>query len=358
MIAREVDFSSMSDEERIRLSERIFIKYPQLKEILKKVDDCHQLAKLSSEPPCLIITGPSGAGKTTISRYFRELQPRRNTEEGTVVPVLTATIPCPASVKSLATSLLDSLGDPIPDKGSTVSQTIRLYKLIGTCGVELIILDEFQHIIDRDRLKVLSTAAGWLKNLVNHTGKPVVLMGMPGSDRILDADDQNQLERRFSSRLTLDPFGWGEKKLEDDFRKFLQLVDEKLPFNERSRLSSWETALRIHYATGGVVGKVMALIRAATVKVIKNGQTQITLNHLAEVYEEKWGIAERMRRGSKYLNPFEAPKEQVAEGPPQPEPIDESQPAARKGGSKKGKLGVFASPSPKSSGNLIISQAS
>src|SRR3990172_2056393 len=132
-----------------------------------------------------------------------------------------------------------------------------------------------------------------MKNLVNNKGKRMVLMGMPGADKILDANDQ--LERRFSSRMTLEPFGWGTKTREDDFRRFLQVLDENLPFNTRSQLASWETALRIHYATGGVVGNVMAVVRTATAKAIREGQERITLDHLANAYEEKWGIAERLR---------------------------------------------------------------
>jgi len=344
----------MSDEERIAVVEKIFIKYPRLKEILGNVDESRRLAEIMDEPPCLIITGPSGAGKTTISRYFREAFPRRSTKEGTIVPVLTATIPCPASVKSLATSLLDGLGDPIPDKGSVVSQTLRLYKLMEACKVELVLLDEFQHIIDRDSLKVLYTAADWLKNFVNRTKKPVILMGMPGADRILDANDQ--LERRFSSRITLEPFGWGEKKQIEDFRKFLKVLDEKLPFDTRSQLSSWEMALRIHYATGGVVGKVMALVRTATLKAIKDGEVRITMDHLSNTYEEKWGIAERLRRGDRYLNPFKATTEDVEKAPPPPDPAVSLQFVKSRGGSKEDMKGVFGAPRPKPVGNLDVSE--
>ncbi len=352
MSGKGVDFSRMADADRVAMAERIFIKYPRLKEILGKVADCHRNAKLAAEPPCLFVTGPTGAGKTTISRYFRENHPRRASEEGTVVPVLTATIPSPASVKSLATSLLDSLGDPIPDKGSTVSQTYRLYKLMSKCEVELVILDEFQHIIDRERLKVLNTAADWLKNLVNHTGKPMVLMGMPGADKILDANDQ--LERRFSSRMTLEPFGWGTKASEDDFRRFLQVLDENLPFNARSQLASWETALRIHYATGGVVGNVMAVVRTATGKAVREGVERIELDHLAKAYEEKWGIAERLRQGDKYANPFEAAPGKLTEAPPSSKSVREPGTAIGRRRSKRDLAGILGGLGKKSIGNLLV----
>jgi len=336
-------FSSMSDEQRIAEAEKIFIKYPRFQEILNKAEDIIDLAPIMDEPPCLMLTGPSGAGKTTISRFLREAHPRTTTKEGAVVPVLTSTIPCPASVKSLAGNLLASLGDPIPDKGSTVNMTYRLCILMRACKVQLVLLDEFQHFIDWEKLKVLSNVADWLKNLINETHKPVVLMGMPGADRILDANDQ--LERRFSSRITLEPFGWGEKKSEDDFRKFLKVLDEKLPFDERSQLASWEMALRIHYATGGVVGKVMALIRAATVKAVKDGQDRITMVHLFRAYEEKCGIAERMRRGDNYLNPFGAAKDKVVEKlAKEPAGMDQSivsQLSTDRAGLKKWMRGLF-----------------
>ena len=206
--------------------------------------------------------GQQGAGKTTLRRAYARRYPRRATREGISVPVLDAAIPVPATIKHLVTELLSSLGDPVPDRGTIVTQTRRLKTLIGECRVELIILDEFQHFIDRDSNVILVTVSNWLKDLLNETGVPMALIGMPYSDVILHANAQ--LERRFAMRVSLDPFGWNKAERQIEFRMFLNYLDEKLPFPQRSGLADPETALRIFSgATEGVIGYVMSLIRRA-----------------------------------------------------------------------------------------------
>jgi len=192
-----IDYSKMSFYERVALAEQIYISYPRLNKLIQRLSHCHQYSKYSCEPECLFIKGPTGCGKTTLYKQYEVQFPRQETLQGTEVTVLSASIPVPATVKGLATTLLFNLGDPIAEKGTILSQTLRLEKLIKHCKVELIILDEFQHIIDRDSHKILQTISDWLKNLLNSTNVPMVLIGMPGSDIILDANAQ--LKRRFST---------------------------------------------------------------------------------------------------------------------------------------------------------------
>jgi hypothetical protein len=222
---------------------------------------------------------------STLYKSYAGGFPRRVTDEGTQVPVLATTIPVPATVKSLATQLLHAMGDPKAENGTSTSQTLRLLGLAEDCGVELIILDEFQHFIDRDSNSILEEAADWLKNLINNSGKPVVLLGMPYSDIILKANAQ--LERRFTMRVSLEPFAWEEKAKRDEFKTFLSHLDAKMPLPERSNLSLHETAFRLYCATNGYVGYLMKLVRGAAHLAIDRSSAKIDLTLLAESYEER-----------------------------------------------------------------------
>lgn len=97
------------------------------------------------------------------------------------------------------------LGDPAADKETISSQTLRLRKFIAACEVELIILDEFQHFDDRQSRNVLKTISDWLKNLINQCTVPIVLVGMPGCESVLDQKGNEQLKRRFASRHEILP---------------------------------------------------------------------------------------------------------------------------------------------------------
>src|SRR5262249_23250570 len=151
--------SALSEIERKRLVEQIYITFPRLKRIVTLVEHCHQYSKIAAEPECLLITGLQGTGKTTLRRTYAGRHPRQATREGVSVPVLDAAIPVPATVKSLVSELLSSLGDPLPDKGTVVTQTHRLKRLIRQCRVEIIVIDEFQHFIDRDSNVILTTVS-------------------------------------------------------------------------------------------------------------------------------------------------------------------------------------------------------
>ncbi|MGO9015589.1 MAG: TniB family NTP-binding protein [Dissulfurispiraceae bacterium] len=279
------DFGAMTMKERVNLIEHIFISHPQLKNIVKKIDECHQDSKVSIEPKCLFITGRPGCGKTTIARFYESRYPRRATVGGAEIPVLSSTIFSPATVKGMATGLLYSLGDPIADKGTITSQTIRLYKMIKDCKTEVIVLDEFQHLIDKDSNKVLQVAADWLKNLLNNTAVPMVLIGMPSSVKILDANEQ--LRRRFLNRMCLNPFGWNTPREQRDFITLLKFIEKALPLKEISGLYSYETAFRLYCASRGVISNLMKIVRKAAILAIRKGQERISHDLLIVAYEDE-----------------------------------------------------------------------
>lgn len=235
--------AELPDDERKKLVERIYVTFPRFNKVLEKVAYCHQHSKISAEPECLLITGLQGAGKTTLCKAYARKYPRESTRESRVIPALFTFVPSITTKKSLPTKLLHALGDGAAERGTAVTRTLRIVSRLADCGVELVILDEFQHFIDSDSNSVLVNVSNWLKDLINDSKKPVMLVGMPHSEVVLRANPQ--LERRFSMRENLDPFGWGTPAKEQEFKSFLKQLDRRLPLRRRSNLSDHETAFRI-----------------------------------------------------------------------------------------------------------------
>jgi Cdc6-like AAA superfamily ATPase len=246
---------------------------------------CLEFSKISAEPECMVIKGDLGLGKTTLGKAFVRDYPRVITEEKTVIPVLLVKVPIPATVKGFASAILKAFGDKAYNKGVTISQTLRIYDYIRDCKTDLMIFDDFQHFIDRESLKVLRTLSDWLKNLIDETGKPIIVVGMPSCDAVLDHPQNEQLRRRFSTREYLEPFGW-RKDERSGLRTFLDMVDEKLPLLECSHLSNFNTAYLIHKATGGTIAYIMKLVRRAAALALEDGVEKIDYDHLAQAYEE------------------------------------------------------------------------
>ena len=280
-------YKNMPIEDRVKLVENLYIHFPRNETALKAIKDCHAHAKIAREAEGLLIKGDTGAGKTTIIKLYTKDFPRTYTEEGSVVPVLCATVPVPATCKSLVTTLLSAIGDPAAERGSQVSQTHRLKKYFEACKVELLILDEFQHFQDRDSLKVLKTVSDWLKVLMDLTNVPIVLAGLPYSHTILDAHGNEQLQRRFAIRIELEAFRYETSRERQDFRRFLNVIDDNLPLTEKSDLADPGTALCIYDATDGVVAHVMKLVRRATAIALESSRERLTLDILSLAYEQR-----------------------------------------------------------------------
>ena len=295
-MSKKRDFSKMSKLERQKLAERIFIEYPRLTKLLEKIKHCHEYSKIAAEPECMFISGYAGTGKTTLYEYYERQHPRTLNENGVHIPVLSAAVPQRATEKTLVSELLCRMEDPAAERGSAYNQTSRLKMFINDCGVEIVFLDEFQHFVDRDSEKVLKNVSDWLKNLINATRRPIVLIAQPYAEQVLDAPGNEQLQRRFLLRETLEPFGWmnddesGPERKNDkknEFRAFLGVVDGLLPFNKLSNLSQPITAFRFYCATNGRVNKVMAIVRKATELALDDSLEALDLDVLAEAYEER-----------------------------------------------------------------------
>lgn len=291
------DYLSFSKQEKMRFTENIVIESPQFKVIMDKISECHQRSKYTTEPRCLFITGGTGYGKTTIGKHYSKSYPKAVNDEGTTIPVLRSSLPSPASIKSMASWLLKDLGDPLPDKGTTSQITMRLCGLIGKCGVELIILDEFQHMIDRDTENVLTSSADWLKQVLNETGVPMVLMGMPWAARILEGNDQ--LKRRFAAKIDLKPFGWSSLKEQKEFVRFLIVLEKALPILKPSNLYSGDMSFSLFCASRGVISNIKKLVSKAAEKAFEMGMESITMELLSLAYDEELALD-----NPKSVNPF------------------------------------------------------
>jgi len=295
------EFADLSLLEKIRLVEHILVLHPQMQAILDKMDYCREHAKNALESIGMLVTGEKGTGKTTIMDVYLERNQIRKTRTATYIPVLPIRIPVPASERGLTITLLTALNDPYPSKGSIVVQTLRVYKLVEKCLVDLVIFDEFQHFAERESFKLNRTVSDWTKNFMSETRRPLILFGTPKSAEILDGEENEQLRRRFPYRMKLRKFGWKSKEDQMIFRKFLDTVDRKLPLSETSQLSDPKTSARIYKATGGLMFEIMRLIRWAAVATLKRDEPKISLDLLKESFEENLATNSPNLR-----NPFKA----------------------------------------------------
>ncbi|MDQ5826637.1 MAG: TniB family NTP-binding protein [Chloroflexota bacterium] len=274
--------------ERLVWVEHVRVAYPRWKLIQDEITRCHQMNTMAAEPQCMLVTGPTGAGKTTLIETYVRRYPPEFTESGTHRPVVMATIPSPATIGNLTTSLLYALGDPLAGRGTIGAQTHRVMSYFRDCGTQLLILDELQHFVDRDSAKVLQNASNWLKTLIKETKVACVLVGLEGeAEQVVDINPQ--LARLFGDPYVLTPFRWDpdDPRTMDEFRRLMYEIEIRLPLNEPSDLSSLDTAARCYAASNGTISYLMALVRRATHLALLGGHERLDHTLLAQAFDQR-----------------------------------------------------------------------
>lgn len=265
--------------------ENIIIQHPKFMATFNEIKEHHLLATTSPEPKGLFLYGDTGVGKTSILREYTARYPQY-IEDGIVKkPILYSKVPVGATPKSVASSILLGLGDPNYDRGTEINLTKRLTRFLykDKCDVKMIIIDEFQHIIDRDTDKVLKKASDWVKSFAEDAGIAMIICGLPESSKIFERNEQ--LDRRFSLKHGMKKFEYETKEQQLEFRGFLNSIDEVLPFSLRSNLSKKYLSDKIYYATKGIPYYVKLLLIESTVLALKSGRDFIDEIDLDMAYE-------------------------------------------------------------------------
>lgn len=284
-------------EARISKAKRAFVSTPSVTKILCYMDRCRDLSDFESEPTCMMVYGASGVGKTTIIRKYLSQNKRDSEVGGDIIPVLHIELPDNAKPVDAARELLVEMGDPLALYETDLARlTKKLIDLIPVVGVKLIIIDEFQHLVEERSNRVLTQVGNWLKMILNKTKCPIVLFGMPYSKVVLQAN--SQLHGRFSIQFELRPFSYqGGNGV---FKTFLDYLDKALPFEKQAGLANESLQKKLYAFSQGNMRSLRNLIYQASIEAIDNQHASIT--------EEDFVFASKLTSGDKpisWKNPFD-----------------------------------------------------
>ncbi|MGF1711465.1 TniB family NTP-binding protein [Vibrio kagoshimensis] len=317
-------------ETRISKAKRAFVSTPSVTTILGYMDRCRELSDFESEPTCMMVFGASGVGKTTVIKKYLSQNKRDSEARGDVVPVLHIELPDNAKPVDAARELLLEMGDPLALYETDLARlTKRLTDLIPVIGVKLIIIDEFQHLVEEKSNRVLTQVGNWLKMILNRTKCPIVLFGMPYSKVVLKAN--SQLHGRFSIQFELRPFSYQDG--EGVFKTFLEHLDKALPFEKEVGLAEQDLQKKLYAFSQGNMRSLRNLIYHASIEAINNEQDKIAYQDLV--------FASELTRGDKpikWKNPFSVDVK-VTEAMLRPPPKDIGWEDYYRGASRKNKKG-------------------
>jgi GTPase SAR1 family protein len=253
-------------------------------------------------PRGLMLLGASGVGKSTLVNNYRKKFPDIVYEDRTERPILYVSLHARVTVNDILCSLLAACGDPEPDKGTARSLVMRFNRLAKSLGVQLIIIDEIQHVLPEHTQRRTQEAADAIKSISTDTRIPFILVGLPHGIRLLtdtiqSRREEDQLIRRFNAPFHLEPAGLGTNAWKNLMAGYQEAIGVPC-----INLTDEEMLKRFHLATRGLHGFVSTLLEHALEET--DGE-QVCMQHLGRAFEFSTGCLGNTG------NPFLMPMSQV-----------------------------------------------
>ncbi len=274
------------------------VAHRRYREAMHRLAELHLRRRTHQAGDRLLMTGPSGAGKSTTIRSYAANFPRRHEAERTRVPVLLVSVPSSPTARSLAGAILEALGQKKAHRGTAPEKTAWLCELFARCDVEMLLLDEFQHIFYAPSLNAFRDVTDWLKNFLEETRVGMVACGLPAAEMVVDSNEQ--LARRFSARIRITPFAFDDGDDFLEFRGLLKAFEADLPLPAEVPLHEANLARRLHVGSYGLIDYVVKILEGAVSAATEAGLEHVGLPALAAGFRNRvWrDVPER-------LNPFE-----------------------------------------------------
>lgn len=287
------------------MNNEMFVPHPEMAVTIRAISQRMKRCLVENKGAAIFVEVPSGAGKTTLVRFFKAAMPDQVTDEETKVRVIAFSVPKVITLKQMDKALLTALGDPKAGSGTHYDLDKRSISLLRTAGTELILIDNIQDIPEKRRAGGILQIGNWIRDLIDDSRRLVVLLGTQDSRAILQSNIQ--LMRRCPAKRAiayfnpLDPAGLSR------LRRFLCEIDERLPLAELSGLGDKgnETTQQFAYATGGIHDYIFQILSAAVCRAVTDGREKLNNEDLAGGYEDTF------QELSKGINPFRGEAKRV-----------------------------------------------
>ena len=262
--------------------------------------------KTGDSPACLLITGLSGTGKTTLVDLPLGLYPIAVVHEGVTPGIarqiqlvwLKVTCPLNAGVRGLCLGILREIDDAtgttylpewVKSKCSTDELLQTIYTIIGNLRIGMLILDEMQHLRSatyKDQMMLLN----FLVNL-NAAGTPLVLIGTYAFQAILEKQLRNARRASGVGTVRVPRFELGDQHwcaLLDSLWP-CQWVANPQPLTEEIEKTLYDCSM-------GIWDTVIKVFHAAQRHAMNTGDETVDARVIRTVYDSEFNVLHKAHK--------------------------------------------------------------
>ena len=270
---------SLVNETKLKSFVNCYVETPLLHSVEQDFDRLRYNRILGGEPQCMLLTGDTGVGKSFLIRHYMNQSPDQDGHGFIRKPLLVSRIPSKPSLESTIAELLKDLGqwgtDYRRNRSSAENLTESFIKCLKRCETELIIIDEFQELIENKTRERRNQIANRLKYISETARIPIVLVGMPWAAKIAD---EPQWASRLLIRKTIPYF-----KLSEDPQIFIRVVmgfAKRMPFTEPPRLENRHTIYALFAACHGCIRLLKNLLDESVKQALLVDSVTLTHEHI------------------------------------------------------------------------------
>lgn len=257
----------------------------------------------------MLVMGVPGLGKSSILKSYRKhhLENRKDLEgpDGSKEPIILVSVPSEPTQKTLIQQILRASSYEGSIKGTAGELRQKLDEFIVERGVEMLILDEFQHFLPEQASSNTRGVVNQIKLVMDTHKLAVVMAGTPPGYRSIAKHEE--LYQRFAHRqVRLKPFNADDRLKE--FCKYMHACRRSLEKKGFGiiPLENEEMLTRLYLATKGIPRLITHLLMAAITNT-GPGET-VGLNDLRRAF-----CGRSLNPALGKFDPFSAPPEQVNE---------------------------------------------
>jgi len=274
-----------ADADKFRSFIECYVETPLLQSIQQDFDRLRYNKQFTGEPQCMLLTGDTGTGKSSLIRHYMSKSPEQMGHGFIHKPLLVSRIPSKPTLESTMVELLKDLGqfgstDRI-HKSSAESLTEALIKCLKRCETELIIIDEFQELIENKTREKRNQIANRLKYISETAKIPIVLVGMPWAAKIAE---EPQWASRLLVRRSIPYFKISDESDRQHFISFIKGLAKRMPFAIQPKLEARYTMCALFASCYGSIRALKHLLDESVKQALAANSETLLHEHIAVAF--------------------------------------------------------------------------